>query len=342
MKRENTTNIIILSIVLSIIIALIPYLLLIHFVVDVNLQKNNPDFVRVKNIQTFYEQTHEGDIFIIGNSLVSQGIDGYLVEDLLKKNLINRSVYVLGEGSDSPLERVVTLDNLIASRPGVVVVGLFCCSLTMAQLGDRFILFKPISDEYKFLFNDEQLKLSQQSFLERSFYERKYLIEYLKNYLYVSFKGKNSTRAGLRNQPYNSNFKDPWVYMTNLTEVQKGEDLKYRQSSANFKEKYRDDSLFSNQQKNALQYTIKKLRQNNISVIIVIMPLTPGLSDLNSESSRHNLSQTLNSTGVLWYDYEKIYVSEYFSDVMHLNAAGRTDFSSRIATVLIDYSMKGG
>lgn len=343
MKNDNTIISIILSIILAIIIALIPYFLLIHFVVDVDLQENNQELGRAKNLQTFYEQTHEGDIFIIGTSLVNEGIDGYIVEDLLQKKNINRSVYVLGENGDSFLERVVKLDSLIASRPEVVVIGLSFCDMTFRPNGldDRFVLRllgKTIGNEYKPLFNDEQLKLSYQTPLERFFDKRKFLYSSTKKYIFniLSKSDKSSETNHLSRYPdsYISNFKDPWVHIINKTEVEKEEELKYEKNWCPILED-------PNQQKDALQYIIKKLHQNNISVIIINMPISPDFSNAISEPKRHNFSKILNSTGVLWYDYEQGYPPEYFTDKWHLNVAGRTDFSPRIATVLLDYFVKG-
>lgn len=335
MKDNYTTTTIILSIVLAIIIALVPYYLLIHFVVDP--QSNNVELDRAKKIQTFYEQSHEGDIFFIGSSLVNEGIDGYLVEDLLQRNLINRSVYVLAESADTPLERASTLDGLIASRPAVVVIGLSFNFLTSSksplnEVSDRLHV-KHLSEESKFLFNDEQLEQFDHTPLESFFDKRKYLIssiyKCIKPILIKGDKsnGTNILRSGYPDS-YTSNFKDPWVRIMNKTEAEK-----VKEAKSVYIKIFED----SNQQTKALQYTVKKLRENNISVIIINMPISPKFSNIISESTRVNYSKHLNSTGVQWYDYEKEYPQEYFTDKWHLNVAGRNALSSRIATVLIDY-----
>ncbi|CAG1001437.1 hypothetical protein METP3_03345 [Methanosarcinales archaeon] len=336
---------IILSIILSIIIALIPYYLLIHYVVDVDLQENNEELGRANNLLNFYEQPHDGDIFIIGTSLVNEGIDAYLVEDLLKEKHINRSVYVLGENGDSPLERVTKLDNLIASKPGMVVIGLSYCSLTPdandIYSDDRFLLRlqgKPINDKYKSLFSEEQLEPSYKTPLERFFDKRKFLFSSVDRYARDKlFKNEKSGRANnLSRYPksYTSNFKDPWAHTINKTETEKKEEL----MDTKFRCPISDDL---DPQKKALQYITTKLPQNNIKVMIINMPISPYFSNVISESTRHNYSKFLNSTGVPWYDYEREYLSESFTDKWHLNVAGRTGFSPKIAAILINLFMKG-
>jgi hypothetical protein len=53
-------------------------------------------------------------------------------------------------------------------------------------------------------------------------------------------------------------------------------------------------------------------------------------------------SEFLNSTGVSWYDFEKEYPSEYFTDTGHMNIAGRNDFSAKLAKLLASNLMNGG
>jgi hypothetical protein len=284
-----------------------------------------------------------------------QVFDGYLIEDLLNKKDINRSVYVLGENGETPLEMVTKLDSLIASRPGVVVIGVTYYFLTPSSMSmyDYFVRRNegnPISYEYRFLFNDTQLKLFDiKSPYENFFNKRKYLFSSIYGHIrsiFIFKKGEKSTQGNNESptirsgyiESYASNFKDPWGKIINETEAEKAKALN--------KELKSDPQMYtifedSNQQKNALQYTIKKLRQNNISVIIINMPISPNVSNVVSESTRINFSKYLNSTEVLWYDYEWGYPSEYFIDKWHMNVAGRNDFSPRIATVLVDYFRKG-
>jgi len=330
--KDNTIFQIIFAVVLSIGIAVFAFFLLTHF---------TPSNSRGDNLLNFYDQDHHGDIFILGNSYVNEGVNAYIVEDLLYKKHINRSVYVLGIVGETPLHRVVEVDNIIKSRPGMVVIGLGRFNLanstltfenTTIETRERMSLFlerkqinerKLTQEEFQPFYNDDQLHL--QTPFERFFDNRKFLVYHVHEF----FLNLLSDRPLLT-----ANFKDPWQSTKNLSEAEKKEIV------GNNKNQYAISEDF-NLQKKALLYTIQRFQTENISVIIVVLPINPMISEVMNQSSRDNLSNFLNSTGVPWYDYEREYPSEYFIDTAHLNVAGRTDFSRKVATVVADNLRKG-
>jgi hypothetical protein len=337
--EKNAIIQIILTIFLSLLIAFLAYYLLIYFVVDANPQYSQQEITRVNNLLNFYEQSHDQDIFIVGSSLVNEGIDASVVEDSFIHQNIYRSVYILGINADNPLNRVAELDYLINSRPKIVIIGLSYRDLTKnntifaertlrslqkKQINDR----SPINEELQSFFNDS--KLISETPSEQFFDKRKFLFPAFDHILHPNSIQENA---------YVTNFKNPWVHDINKTNVEKTEIVKTL--SKNYSESVYPINNEANIQERALLYTIRHLQQNNISVIIINMPVNPLLFDVINESSRKNLSNFLNSTGVPWYNYEQEYSSEYFTDTGHLNAAGRTDFSPKIAARLSDYLKNG-
>ena len=333
MEPDNTSIFpLLLSIILSISIALFAYFLLIHFVVDTDLQTSHREIA----LLDFYQQPHDKDVVILGSSYVTEGIDTYIVEDVLREKGSNRSVYNLGMQAETPLSRLPELENLIASRPRMVVIGLGYRDLANRTdiYEDRFALISQrihLDEQYRPLYNDTQVQFLTQSPLEHLWYERKFIggavFHLFRNGV---LKDKSSSREAL----YDTNFKDPWLLTSNLTEEIKIEKAQEDQS--------RDQiDADPNPQKMALLSTMKRLRQNNISVIIISMPMNSYYSDRITESSRHNFSVFLNETGIPWYDYEREYPSAFFIDEGHMNSAGRTDFSSRVAAILADQVKKG-
>jgi lysophospholipase L1-like esterase len=91
----------------------------------------------------------------------------------------------------------------------------------------------------------------------------------------------------------------------------------------------------------ALLSAVNRLRQDNISVIIISMPTNPYYSDRITESSRQNFSAFLNETGIPWYDYEREYPSAFFIDEGHMNSAGRADFSQKLAELIANNEKQG-
>jgi hypothetical protein len=339
MKNETILPII-FAVVLSIGIAFSAYFLLIHFTVD-----NDVYNARVNNLLNFYDQRHDGDVFILGSSFVNEGIDAFIVEDSLNKRNINRSVYILGVNADNPLNRVSELDNLIASRPKTVIIGLsypdlmnntnineerLVLSFQRKQIDQR----KQIQEEFQPVFNDDQIKLMSQTPFERFLDKRKYLIPSI-----VPLFQRGLSNGERNGDVSVTNFKDPWTIKIDKTEAEKIDIIK--SSTKNYSEN--ETPIFEdfNLQKKALLYTIHRLQKNNISVLIINMPINPLMSGVINESSRHNLSNFLNSTGVPWYDYEQEYPSEYFIDTTHMNVGGRTDFSPKVAKIIADNLIHG-
>lgn len=333
MEPDNTSIFpLLLLIILSVSIALFAYFLLIHFVVDTDLQTSHREIA----LLDFYRQPHDKDVIILGSSYVTEGIDTYIVEDVLREKGSNQSVYNLGMQAETPLSRLPELENLIASRPRMVVIGLGYRDLANRTdiYEDRFALISQrihLDEQYRPLYNDTQVELLTQSPLEHLWYERKFIGGAV---FHLFRNGVLKENMSSREALYDTNFKDPWLLTTNLTEeikIKKAQEDQYRDQI--------DDDL--NPQKMALLSTVNRLRQNNISVIIISMPMNSYYSDRITESSRHNFSVFLNETGIPWYDYEREYPSAFFIDEGHMNSAGRTDFSSRVAAILADQVKKG-
>jgi hypothetical protein len=89
-----------------------------------------------------------------------------------------------------------------------------------------------------------------------------------------------------------------------------------------------------NTQKLALNYTIHLLHSQGFSVAIINMPLNPVLSQKISEDTRLNYFSFLSSTDSNYYDFERRYPSQCFSDLTHLNFLGRKEFSEDMARMI--------
>jgi len=329
--KESPFLSIILSIFLAFVIALILYILVIHFVVDENLSKN----YRESALIDFYNQPHTGDIFVIGSSYVNEGVDANIIEESLQKNQINRSVFVIGMNAETPLSRVPELNNLIRSNPEIVIIGISYRDLTDNNeiYDDRLALISQkitCDKDCISFFNDSQLKMITQSPFENAIYKRKFIFnsafKSLKNFFSEETK-INENKILKREELFLTNFKDPWVHKVNKTE---SEIINSLANVTDAKRIYDDQNL----QKQALLYTITKLHQNNISVILINMPINPHLSTVINNASRQNYTIFLNSTNVSWYDFEREYPSDFFTDTAHMNVAGRTAFSPRIADII--------
>ena len=131
---------------------------------------------------------------------------------------------------------------------------------------DRFALISQrvhLDEKYRPLLNDTRLQLLTQSPLENLLYKRKFIGGSI---AHLITNGILREPISSREALYETNFKDPWVLTTNLTNEVKTQKAR--------EEVVRDQiDTNSNPQKLALLYTINRLRQNNIRVIIISMPM---------------------------------------------------------------------
>lgn len=96
-----------------------------------------------------------------------------------------------------------------------------------------------------------------------------------------------------------------------------------------------ENQITFEQQKKALKYTIEKLEENGIDVVIINMPLNPTLSKRIPESTRKEISSFLSNTSAPYYDFESNYPPESFWDLNHMNMDGRNAFSTDAAKIIL-------
>lgn len=329
---DESRNNIIATLAAAFIISLVINAILLQVFVGPYLNETN----RVVNIFNLYrnlEGSSQEKIFIIGSSQIEAGIDSSLIEKLIEKNeskinpRLNAQVYNLGYPGDTPLRRLTELARLIECRPQMVIIGLTYYAINDTSFNisadDLALVSGDIQlDNYsRSLFQAEEIDLIDMSPLYLKFYNRKFIIPSLLN---VMRKDENPEREAAKN------FKALPIYSENLTY----ELLLIRlNNSRDMLEKY-VVSPEKNAQKVALNYTIHLLHSQGFSVAIINMPLSPVLSQKISEDTRRHYFSFLNSTGCDYYDYERRYPSQSFSDLTHLNFRGRREFSEDVAKII--------
>lgn len=328
---ENRNNIIAV-LVAAFIIAFIVNVILLSLLVGPYLNETN----RVVNIFNLYrnlECSSQEKIFIIGSSQIEAGIDSSLIEKLIKKNvnktdaLLSAQVYNLGYPGDTPLRRLTEVVRMTECRPRMVIIGLTYYALNDTAFNisaDDLALvsgYMRLDNYSRSLFRAEEISLIDMNPLYLKFYQRKFIIPGLLNMLRDS---GTTERAAAKN------FKALPVNGENLTH----ELLLIRlNNSRDTLDKYVVGPV-ENTQKLALNHTLQLLHSQGFSVAIINMPLNPVLSQRISEDTRHNYFSFLNSTGSNYYDYERRYPPQCFSDLTHLNFLGRNVFSEDVAGII--------
>lgn len=333
----KTVCVLIFAVISVIFVYTICFIIIVPQIQETNREVMIFDFYQ--NITHNYANRSENQhnlIYFIGSSQIKQDIDAFVVEDILAADSDESKVYNLGIDADCPLRRLLEMNSLVASHPNLVIIG-----ISYYELGDA-----PIIDDHDLSALSEKFTLDNYSkslFSEteiHSLYDKKnsflsYFSSGGKMITWISEipgnheKTKKIVKTGM-------NFKNPYDFTSNTSREELLKKI--------YAEKGSEDSFWltkwttvhetDNSEKKALNYFVKKLQENNISVIIMNMPLNPMLSEKEPTSTKKNYSDDLNTTGAPWYDFEKVYSEENFMDLTHLNGQGREKFSHEMARLI--------
>ncbi len=294
-----------LTIIAAVIISLIISITFVVFIVPPYLHATN----RAINIFDFYEHIGPNNIYFIGSSQIADDVD---------TRMIGPDAYNLGWGGDTPLRRLIELNQLIKTQPRTVIIGLSYFGLNDSPvIVLQADLIAPVADKIKTVprefFTEEELKLIDTN---PFYYNRKFI--------------GSSLLALIHNDESEdvANFTIPDNPAKNLT-YQERVDLVNNGGA--------DSSVVPENdcnQKRALNYTIYELQKAGIYVMVINMPLNPLLSAKISNETRKSYFNFLNSTGVKYYDFERSFSDKYFADLVHLNSAGRKCFTELLCPIV--------
>ena len=124
------------------------------------------------------------------------------------------------------------------------------------------------------------------------------------------------------------NFNDPFIYTVNQTDKELEEKLRDHPEE---QQVYITFPRENNRQKTALTYFVRELQDGGTKVAIVIMPLNPLLEPTVNETNSQGMREFLNTLGVPVVDLESAYGRSDFIDFVHMNSAGREEFSRTLA-----------
>jgi vacuolar-type H+-ATPase subunit F/Vma7 len=329
------------KVVLVILCAFLISTFLFSLVVDSCIDPYLKDTKRELAVFNFYEEQDNNNlsknpnskcIYFIGCSQTRQGVDAYSVEDYLKEANCSSQIFNIGVDADTPLKRITEINNIIETKPDLVVLCLSYRSFFAPVPEDKLYLAHygtKIDEEDCKLFNEEQLKIIRQNDVGRFFDKRRYFVSSVK------FLLKDDGRYYFIN-----NFKNPGGLYGSASEEEVQKIMKNPESEIMSEfvpdRDAPENQIIFEQQKKALKYTIEKLEENGIHVVIINMPLNPKLSEKISESTRENVSSFLKSIDTPYYDFETNYPQEYFWDLNHMNIDGRSVFSTDISKILSD------
>ena len=277
----------------------------------------NKSFNNNYNSNYNYNYNNYSNTYFIGSSQIGSGID---------TRMIGQNVYNLGSVGDTPLRRLIELNQMIATRPRTAVIGLTYYELNeSSHLISQSDYIAPVSDKIgdipREFFNNVELEAIDAI---PFYYNRKFLlnsISVLVGYSSINYSNQQNWNV--------TNFTVPENHAINNTHQELMNRLNDRAQIDRYVVSNRDCS-----QKDALNYTICRLRDSGVKVIVINMPLNPLLSARISNETRKNYFNFLNQTGVEYYDFERAFSGEFFVDLTHLNSVGRKRFTELLCPIV--------
>ncbi|WOF16723.1 hypothetical protein F1737_08485 [Methanoplanus sp. FWC-SCC4] len=353
-------------IIVAISIAICSYFIFINKVntetVDWNLE----------DILAQYDSVPENSVICIGSSQFYYGLNASQTEEQLKLKL-NSSVpvYNFAFNGDTFFTKLVDLPKIIDAKPKMVIIsssffqyGYYGqnCEYQLQYIGKNWNLLDNFSKslfstEY---FSEEQLDIitkNKNNYFNKylGFFEERYRLKELLTDLVFAKEKKSGIKyksLDLGNQPDDSEIKtilqksidSQTDYNQQFIDKQRSfdkfnynleEENEYYYIRINYPE---SDTV----QVEALKHIIEELKQNDIRIFVIHMPMRSNFSEIIPQKTREKYFSILNNSGIEYFDFESRYPPLMMRDLTHLNSKGKSEFSNDMASFLFEKIQEGG
>ncbi len=339
----NKKNCIFLLPLAMLILATFSYAVLINSFNDYGAENN-----RYLEVQDAYKTLPPESVIFLGDSQVREDLDCSLIgaeEDTEAANCFN-----FGVAGIIPVQLALQKEQMVSSRPKVVFLGVspLLFNENMNKNDDFYFLKWEGQQEQQqeqpdsFLFprlTAEEKDLLQMDKIDRLLYKRKFVLpHYLGIIKQVFSAGKSS--GSRQKAAFNSfnNFNNPYLF----TEEQSKEELAAKVNDPEITGIF-DFSSSSKRQRESFIYLIHELKKENITVVIIQMPLNPILLEkINPQSLSvydQYLSEISSVCEIPLIDFGANFAEDEFIDLTHLNQKGRARFSKMIGHEINNFNI---
>ena len=277
----------------------------------------------------------ETAVYFIGSSIIGCGIDSDEINRLLREEGYDITVYNLGIDGNDPFEQSLQIQNIIDSKPSLVIFG---------ETYNR-LLQQTWNEEVVFLVNDRITLRPESLYLyttdelwtilkPHTYLDDKRFVESAKKY---SPKGIKQIDSVVSTDLYTLTKSSSWRHTEENNPNYKGyEGIVAEANSGGWSPLITDEMTNA---KEAVIYNARTLMDAGIPVVILNMPLHPLISEHVTEESRENFFALLDSTGALWYDYEFACPDDeyWYKDGHHIAPeTGAKMFAPQMAELIIE------
>lgn len=324
MASQQRVNIL-LSLCVALLLSLALYFGIIVLLVNPHLETSD----KLPNIFNLYAEKKldpSSNVYILGSSQVRESVNATIIQELWREKNISYDVYNLGYTGDTPLRRLTELQSMELSHPKIVVIGVSYHSFNdSVNIPYEHILMVAekitLNNNSRILYSPVELHWITSNFFERGYEKRIWVLPAIRGFVLRDDQKLLDSH----------NFKDPFIYMVNQTD---GELLKKLHDHPDEQQVYISFPQEDNRQKTALVHIVRQLKDSGTRVVIVVMPINPLLEKTIKDSDRREMRTFLKDLNTSWIDLESEYSQSDFIDFVHMNVAGREQFSRSLAEAI--------
>ncbi|MFH1849896.1 MAG: hypothetical protein ABH879_06985 [archaeon] len=335
--KNGSEAIIYIIVIAAILLAFSAYFMFIRVFVDSYL-RDYSDLYRSQAVFEFYLNPPEcNKVYYWGSSSIKEDIDAAII-DRVRPEACH---YNLGNPASTPLRRLAELPDAIDSGPGAVVFGVSFMSFSGKWMfpHDQYALVSPYAEIGQcsvpgLLYNQTVMDLAAMNRLELLLYKRKFISPGTRKLLGLLRHRLYGTEKPSYYRDYNTDFKSRGALLPEeLHDPEFGARLANKTDFSEY-----DVPLGMNPEKSAFDYILGELTGNNITVVVLKIPINPLLLEKIPGQYQDNMNAFLGDMavkhGAAMLDYTSAYNETLFYDGHHLNREGKRLFSRELGEML--------
>ena len=239
----------------------------------------------------FYHQdfdASEKKLFLVGSSDVAQ-INEVFIQNFIFDSKSNYKIYNLGYGEDKPAKRLAYINDIISAKPEIVVYGISFRDFTKGT----WVFVDPDSQNEHILPEPEifykNIERSIGSFLNLDYENLKYPQQISRSIIHKSTSSLKVYETTVYGATPTKPFWSIFGYLGTILNDEQLRDLYARQCEENHRGcslSYEPINPEKNENFSALKEIIKKLKENDIQVIVYSSPFGKNYLDSMRESDK--------------------------------------------------------
>ncbi len=318
------------------LLAGVAFLLVIHWLV-VDLRVMPVTRARLVEVHEFLTdqaaESHTGDLYFLGSSVLLEGVDCTMIDPVLPDGTQSYNLALMGAGAP---QWMLIADALRQTQPAWVIMTIDLTGVTGLQkipeegmaIAEYWNFFTPAAhDRFAQYFTPEQLAALDKSDIASLLDFRVFPIGAFDMYM------REVSKPGLRYDGYTTNFKNPWVRKTRVSDASTERWITDKVNKASAQDQQAMDEQIA-----MIDELIGWFADKDVSCAMVVAPVNPRLArafgDEETERVMTQLSALADRTNTPLLDHRTLLDESDYADHVHPYEPGRIKWSEKLATDL--------